>query len=562
MKTHKKSGFFGPVLVLALMIAWDRVVVASYPVHESVESTATPVAASHCAPLPPPTGNIVNVSTVTQLENAVTAAISGTTILVADGIYNLDGVYLRFAAPNVTLRSASGNPKVVILDGNYLTTEIIQIVASNVTIADLTLREAYYHPIHVMSTDGGDTNNTLIYNVHIFDPGQQAIKINPYTPDNPLHFTDNGVVACSRIQLTDTGRAEVWNINGSCYTGGIDAHQSRGWVIRDNLIQGFWCSSDLSEHGIHFWRGGRDTVIERNLLHNNARGIGLGLVMTGPGRTYPDNSCPSAIGYVDDYGGIIRNNFISASDAGLFASEYGFDCGICLWNSCNARALHNTVCTADPAHTFSSIEWRFSNTRADIINNLVNDTMRERDGAIATQPGNLTNAQTSWFVNAASGDLHLVPTTTSAIDQVTAPSSVADDYDGDLRPIGSSSDVGADEYGAPPPAAVRDLHVAHAVTSASMLTATLRWTASAGAVTITLRYSGTLVTEANWNSATLLTNMLPGSAAIYTATLPYTSGTVYFALKSQNAQGDWSALSNNAFWPHQDVLLPLVLHAN
>jgi hypothetical protein len=42
----------------------------------------------------------------------------------------------------------------------------------------------------------------------------------------------------------------------------------------------------------------------------------------------------------------------------------------------------------------------------------------------------------------------------------------------------------------------------------------------------------------------------------------YTSGAVYFALKSQNAQGDWSALSNNAFWPHRDVLLPLVLRAN
>ena len=548
MKTHKKLSFFGLVLVLALIVRWDGTTGASYPVHESAQSASVLSAASHCPALPPPTGNIVNVSIVTQLENVVNAAISGTTILVADGTYNLDGVYLRFATPNVTLRSASGNREAVVLDGNYLTTEIIQIAASNVTIADLTLREAYYHPIHVMSTDGGDTNNTLIYNVHIVDPGQQAIKINPYTPDNPLHFTDNGVVACSRIQLTDTGRAEVWNINGSCYTGGIDAHQSRGWVIRDNIIEGFWCSSGLSEHGIHLWRGCRDTTLERNTLRDNARGIGLGLATTGPGRTYPDFPCPIAASYVDDYGGIIRNNFISASDAGLFASEYGFDCGICLWNSCNAQALHNSVCTADPNHTFSSIEWRFSNTRADIINNLVNHTMRERDGAIATQSGNVTNAQASWFVDATSGDLHLVPTATSAIDQVTAPTGVTDDYDGDPRPIGAASDVGADEYGTPPPSAVTDLHVTHAVTSTGVLTATLRWTAPPDAVTATLRYSRTLVTEGNWNSATLLTN-----------TLPYTSGTVYFALKSQNAQGDWSALSNNAFWPHWDVLLPLVM---
>jgi hypothetical protein len=85
----------------------------------------------------------------------------------ADGVYHLNGAYLQFDVPDVTLRSASGNRGAVILDGNYLTTEIIQIVASNVTIADLALREAYHHPIHVMSTGGSHTNNTLIYNVHI-----------------------------------------------------------------------------------------------------------------------------------------------------------------------------------------------------------------------------------------------------------------------------------------------------------------------------------------------------------------------------------------------------------
>ena len=125
----------------------------------------------------------------------------------------------------MTLRSASGNREAVVLDGNYITTEIIQIVASNVTIADLTLREANYHPIHVMTDDGSDTLNTLIYNVHIIDPGQQAIKINP---NSGGYYPDNGVIACSYIELTDAGRSQVWNINGSCYTGGVDAHQARG----------------------------------------------------------------------------------------------------------------------------------------------------------------------------------------------------------------------------------------------------------------------------------------------------------------------------------------------
>jgi hypothetical protein len=87
----------------------------------------------------------------------------------------------------------------VVLDGNYITTEIIQIVASNVTVADLTLREAYNHPIHVMSTGSSHTLNARIYNVHITDPGQQAIKINPVAEYN----TDYGLIACSHIELTD-----------------------------------------------------------------------------------------------------------------------------------------------------------------------------------------------------------------------------------------------------------------------------------------------------------------------------------------------------------------------
>lgn len=408
----------------------------------SMPATGSPIfdqAGSACPSLPPPGGVVVNVSTVAGLVSAVDNAASGTTILVADGYYDLDGAYLRFDTPGVTLRSTSGNRQAVVLDGNYATTEILQIVASDVTIADLTLREAFNHPIHVMSSESSHTLNTLIYNVHIIDPGQQAIKINPLPGG---FYTDEGVIACSHIELTESGRG---HIRDNCYTGGVDAHQARGWTVRDNRIEGFWCAAGLSEHAIHFWKGGRDTTIERNILLDNARGAGLGLVTSDDGRTYPDDPCPAASGYVDDYGGVIRNNFIAANNSGLFASEYGFDCGICLWNACNAQALHNTVFTANPDSTFSSIEWRFPNTAAQILNNLVNDTMRQRDGAAAVQSGNLTEALVEWFVAAGSGDLHLMPAAVAAIDQVWAPAGVSGDIDGEARPVGQTADIGADE---------------------------------------------------------------------------------------------------------------------
>ena len=549
----KISRLLSLLLVFVLLAAAGRVACAKMIESGCQAPLAGPDDDALCPPLDPPSGPTITVSSVAALRSAVNGAASGDTILVADGDYNLDGVYLRFDVPNVTLRSASGDRENVVLDGNYVTTEIVQIVASNVTIADMTLREAYYHPIHISSTSGAHTTGTMIYNVHIIDPGEQAIKINPYTGENALYFPDDGAIACSHIELTDVGRPHIRN---DCYTGGVDAHQARDWVIRDNLIEGFWCESGLSEHGIHLWRSCRDTLVERNELRGNARGIGFGLASSGDGiRTYSDNPCPSAGGgYVDHYGGIIRNNFVFANDGGLFASEYGFDCGICLWNACGAQALHNTV--ASTQAPFSSIEWHLANTNVEIKNNLVSHNLRERDGT-AVLEGNLTYQPLSLFVDGANGDLHLDASASAAIDQAATLSDVSDDYDGDARPIGPAPDVGADEYGVPPPARASGFRVSRAITDSTALTATLIWTSPAEAVTATLRYSDTFINEDNWAAAALLTDTLPGGTETFTATVPYEGGTIYFGHKSQDTLGQWSAPAN-AFWPSFDIYLPLV----
>ncbi|MCP4538236.1 MAG: DNRLRE domain-containing protein [Chloroflexi bacterium] len=469
-----------------------------------------------CPPLSAPSGNIVTVDTVAELQSAVNTASSNTTILVADGTYNLNGVFLRFDVPDVTLRSASGNRENVVLDGDYVTTEIIQIVASNVTIADLTLREAYYHPIHVMSLPSSDTLNTLIYNVHIIDPGEQAIKINPHTGENALYFPDSGTIACSHIELTDAGRPHIRN---DCYTGGVDAHQARDWIIRDNLIEGFWCASGLSEHGIHLWRSCRDTLVERNEVRNNARGIGFGLASSGDGiRTYSDNPCPGAEGgYIDHYGGIIRNNFVFANNTGLFASQYGFDCGICLWQACGAQAVHNTV--ASTQAPFSSIEWNLPLSDVDVINNLVTHNLRDRDG-VAYQAGNLENQPLSLFTDGNNGDLHLVEGATAAIDQgVPLTAGLCDDdIDGDARPSGSAPDVGADEYLVQLP--TLSLIIPTGETSWRVNSVhQIRWTTSESVPDVDLTYS----TDSFVTSQTIASSLT--NTGVYTWTTPSTPTT-------------------------------------
>jgi hypothetical protein len=397
-----------------------------------------------CGPLPPPAGNTIEVGPeqAGELTGIVAAAGEGDTILFADGTYLLGGTYLWIDTPGVTLRSQSGDREAVILDGEYQTTEIVTVAASDVTIADLTIRRAYTHPIHVTATGGGDVTGTRIHNVHISDPREQAIKVNPAADGA---YPDFGEIACSRIELTDAGRPHVNPTSGGCYTGGVDAHQARGWLIRDNEIEGFWCAQGLSEHAIHLWRGCRDTLVARNVLRDNARGIGFGLASSGEARTYDDDPCPAAGGaYVDHYGGVIRNNAIFAGRAELFASAEGFDCGICLWSACGARAVHNSVVST--GDNFSSIEWRFAGAVGiEIANNAATHPLRERDGASAALAGNLEQAGLDLFVDGAGGDLHLAPGS-AAIDQgvVLEPGLCDDDLDGEPRDDGAP-DVGADE---------------------------------------------------------------------------------------------------------------------
>ncbi len=109
-------------------------------------------------------------------------------------------------------------------------------------------------------------------------------------------------------------------------------------------------------------------------------------------------------------------------------------------------------------------------------------------------------------------------------------------------------------------APVADLHVTQAVTGSGQLTATLRWTPPASAMTTTVRYSTTPITVDNWASAMVVTNTLPGSSDSLTAEVSFFSnGIVYFALKFQTDSGAWSPLSNVTFWPSRDVYLPIIL---
>ena len=422
-----------------------RVLLARRWVSAAVLLAALPLGTARaqpsCPSLPPPAGATIEVTPgeADNLRAIVAGAATGTTILLHDGVYNMDagdGVSrLVFSTPGVSLRSLSGDRDAVVLDGNYQTNELIAIQASNVIVADLTLREAYDHPIHV-SGNPAPITGTVLHNLRVVDPGQQGIKINPIGQG----WADSGTIECSSIELTDAGRPFV---RDNCYTGGIDAHAAWGWLVRRNRISGFWCPAGLSEHAIHFWNASRDTVVEENVIVDCARGVGFGLLEVSGDRAYPDDPYPG-VGYLGHIDGVIRNNFIAAADPDLLQSDFGFDAGIALEQSRNTWVMHNSV--ASTAAPFSSIEWRFANTLVQLVNNLVTHNLRERDGnPQAVLAGNLEGAELGWFQSVAQGDLHLVGEALPPVDAGAAVAAGLADRDIDLEARPAARDIGADE---------------------------------------------------------------------------------------------------------------------
>lgn len=370
-----------------------------------------------CEPLNIVVGQTINVSSVAQLEAAVSTVNSSggnRTILIADGTYTLNAL-LHITSDNVMIRSASGNRNNVVLLGkgmNGNVGHIFLVAASHVTIADITMGEVYYHAIQVQGEQGA--NDLLVHNTRIFNTHEQMIK-GSYNPANN-QGSDNGIVRCSLLEYTA-------NFGPQYYIGGIDIHRGANWTVQNNTFKNIRSpevNGRLAEHAIHFWSNSVNPLIEKNMIINCDRGIGLGLNSSG---------CS---------GGTIRNNTIYGNNNGLNS-----DVGIALETATNVHVYHNTI-FFDYNYP-NAIEYRFAASTGNvIINNLTNKAIVSRNSGQATVRNNVTNAASGWFVNSAQGDLHLASPVESLIGLGETIASVAEDVDCDSRP-GGEFDIGADQ---------------------------------------------------------------------------------------------------------------------
>lgn len=378
-------------------------------------SSAGPASsAAHCPSLEPPAGSTVTVSTEADLRDQAYNAPAGTTILIAAGTYHMQS-YMYVVNNGIALRGATGNRDDVILDFGGMSGGQFGILvdADDVTVADLTIRNANDHGVSIQGRD-----RPVLYNLHIQDIGDQLVKVNP--PTDGSNGSDDGLLACSRLEYTTTAPDE--------YTNGISAHQTHRWTVRDNEWYRIRTPGNSPVPTILFWSGSTDTVVERNLLVDCYQGISFGNSSHGAG---------------DHTGGVVRNNIIYASQP--------HDVVIEMVHATGWLVANNTALLLNPAAGLTwGMEARYADSAGTFAHNLTNMTIwLNRDGAQGTGTGNITSAQSSWFVNSFPGDLHLADTASAAIDHAATLPEVSDDFDGDARPLGPAPDVGADEYGEP-----------------------------------------------------------------------------------------------------------------
>ena len=343
-------------------------------------ATADAAPARPAPPLGRPVGAVVRVSTEAELQAAVAALKSNTTILVTPGIYRLTKtLYVKGSLQNIALRGATNNADDVLVMGQGMTAAAVPYgiwtggSVRGITIANMTIRDVANHAIIL----NGGTTSPRLYNLRLVNAGQQFVKANP---DGAGGGVDNGVVEYVVIEYDARSR--------DSYTNGIDVHTGRNWVIRNSLFRNIRAPQGaLAGPAILVWNGSMNTTVEGNTFLNCQREIAFGLIDRTP---------------FDHSGGIVRNNFIyrDRSVAG--------DVAVGVFASPDTQVLHNTILVSG---TFPhAIEYRFASAKGlTIRNNLLDADIHARDGATAMVAANYTSAIAALFVNAADGDLHLRP---------------------------------------------------------------------------------------------------------------------------------------------------------
>lgn len=378
---------------------------------------------------------VVNVSNITQLNNAVSNLQAGDTIVLANGTYTLTGS-LFIQQPNVTLMGNGPGCGGAIIQGGGQDNasgpaHAIWTDAANINIAQLTLRDTYDNLV----VCNAGCSALHIYNTKLINSGSQFVKIN----GSNTAKIGGVVVEYSRFEYTADAPNDHGSGLGYGYFNGISAHGTSGMVVRDNTFYRLRvsdaCTDACQNPSVLIWNGSVNPVVERNLFIEVDQAISFGLVQRGS--------------YTDCSGGIARNNVIY-NPAGFWSAgrqANGSNDGLIrTFEGPNSKVYNNTVISNSSMGY--CVANRFSTSTGVVIrNNLCDKAINSTDlGASATVSNNVTSATSGMFVAFVDANLHLVSGASGAIDQgFNLLADVPDDFDKASR--SAPLDIGAYLFG-------------------------------------------------------------------------------------------------------------------
>lgn len=377
--------------------------------------------------LPPPTAQVIRVSTVDELFRAADDVRPGGTILVADGHYMMPR-YFELRTDNVTLRSESGIRQRVVIDGaESRHGELVGIRScEGVTIADLTIQNIRWNGFKLNSNTG--VHRVTIYNCVIHNIWQRGIKGVGVPADNRerLRPKDCRVQYClfynDRPKQFSDYPADTAEKFGGNYIGGMDIMYATGWTISDNVFIGIHGRTREARGAIFLWHDSRDCIIERNAVIDCDSGICLG---NAHRKAETETHCLRCV---------VRNNFITrAPESGILA-DYTTDCAI----------VHNTI--HDPNSRLKRlIRLVHDNDGLVVANNLLSGPpLQDQSSGTVQIVGNVTKVLSDALASVPAGNLHLNGRVSGVTDACELVPNATHDFDGEVRD--NPTDAGADQF--------------------------------------------------------------------------------------------------------------------
>lgn len=320
--------------------------------------------------------SVVRVSSAKDLVMAVERAKAGTSILIQPGTYKVNARVIRARAKGraqapIAVRAERLGSVILRMD----TREGFKVSGpfwyfENLEFEGICPEQAHCeHAFHVV----GNAQSFAMINNRIRDFNAQ-IKVNEEGGSYPDYgLLEGNSFYDTKSRNTDSPVAKV-NID-----------QVNGWVVRGNLIGDFdKAFGNRVSYAAFMKGGGRGGVFEGNVIacnmhHNKLTGTQVGLSFGGGGMDAKKCRIPNK--HKRNHGcefenldGKIRNNLIlnCPRDAGIYLNQSA------------GTVIHNNL-----LYNTAGIDSRFENSSARIFNNIMEGSVRTRDGGKASLENNI-----------------------------------------------------------------------------------------------------------------------------------------------------------------------------